>query len=113
MVSPSITNLNSLLRSLLSSVEDQIDMSHQFYNNLLCPFVLYRNPLNLSCLLVLVLFILLGCGLSQDITLIDHHQPAILTSIQINPSEIDLPLCLIQQFTATGSFSDGSSQDLT
>ena len=36
-----------------------------------------------------------------------------LTSIQITPSDIELPLGLTQQFTATGSFSDGSAQDLT
>src|SRR6266436_10333134 len=89
-----------------------IDMNHQIYN-MVCRSVLCRNPLSLSCLLVFVLLILPGCGLRQDISLIDHNQAPILTSIQITPSDIDLPFGLTQQFTATGSFSDGSTQDLT
>ncbi len=87
-------------------------MNHQVYN-LLCRFVLHRNLRSLSCLLVFVPFILSGCGSRQDISLIDHDQAAILTSIQITPSDINLPPGLTQQFTATGSFSDGSAQDLT
>ncbi len=114
---PSITNLNSPLTFLRVAVpdcqqEDQIDKSYQLYN-LLCRSVLYRNPRSLSCLLVFALFILSGCGLRQDSSLIDHDQAAILSSIQITPSDIDLALGLTQQFTATGSFSDGSAQDLT
>jgi len=114
---PSITDLNSPLIFLRVAVsacqqEDQIDMSHQLHN-LVCRSVLYRNPRSLLCLLVFALFILSGCGLRQDTSLIDNDQAAILTSIQITPSDIDLPLGLTQQFTATGWFSDGSAQDLT
>ena len=90
-------------------------MSQQVHN-LLCPFVPHRTLRRLLCLLVLILFIFLSCGLSQDISriaVVDHDQPTILTSIQIIPSEIDLPLGLTQQFTVTGSFTDGTSQDLT
>ena len=90
----------------------KIDMSHQLYSQLYLPF-LYRSPSSLLCLLVFVLLMLPGCGLRQDISLIDRDHAATLTSIQITPSDIDLPLGLTQQFAATGSFSDGSTQDLT
>jgi alpha-L-rhamnosidase len=92
--------------------EEQIDMSYQLYSRL-CDTDLYRNPRGLSCLLFFVLLILSGCTLSRDILLADHAQAAILISIQISPSDVDLPLGLTQQFTATGLFSDGSAQDMT
>jgi alpha-L-rhamnosidase len=75
--------------------------------------VLYRSPRSLLCLLAFVLLISSGCTMSPHISVIDHDQAAILTSIQITPSDIDLPLGLTQQFAATGSFSDGSAHDIT
>ena len=58
-------------------------------------------------LLVAVLAILgalTGCG--------DAHLP-ILTSIQVTPGSATVPAGLSQRFTATGTFSDGTSRDLT
>ena len=39
--------------------------------------------------------------------------PAILVSISINPQSASIALGTMQQFTAMGTYSDGSSQDLT
>ncbi len=39
--------------------------------------------------------------------------PATLTSIAITPTNLSLAAGMTQQFTATGTFSDGSTQDLT
>ena len=39
--------------------------------------------------------------------------PAVLVSIAINPQSPSIPLGTTQQFTATGTFSDGTVQDLT
>ena len=39
--------------------------------------------------------------------------PVVLTSIAVSPSAPSIPLGTLQQFTATGSYSDGSSKDLT
>jgi len=38
---------------------------------------------------------------------------AVLVSIALTPATPSVPLGLLQQFTATGTFSDGSTQDLT
>jgi len=38
---------------------------------------------------------------------------ATLTSIAVTPANASLPLGTLQQFTATGTFSDGSTQDVT
>jgi CxxC motif-containing protein (DUF1111 family)/uncharacterized protein YjdB len=37
----------------------------------------------------------------------------VVTSVSVNPSSASIPLGATQQFTATGTFSDGSTQDLT
>ena len=39
--------------------------------------------------------------------------PAVLASIAISPSSVSIPMGTTQQFTATGTYSDGSTQDLT
>ena len=39
--------------------------------------------------------------------------PAILISIAVNPLSASIPLGTTQQFTATGTFSDGTAQDIT
>lgn len=39
--------------------------------------------------------------------------PAELTSIQIDPGATSLPVGVTKQFTATGTFSDGTTQDVT
>jgi uncharacterized protein YjdB len=39
--------------------------------------------------------------------------PAVLNSIQVNPTSAIIPKGTTQQFTATGIYSDGSKQDLT
>ncbi len=39
--------------------------------------------------------------------------PATLTSITLTPASVNLAAGMSQQFTATGTFSDGSTQDLT
>ena len=39
--------------------------------------------------------------------------PAVLVSITINPPAATIPLGVTQQFTATGTFSDGTTQDVT
>jgi alpha-L-rhamnosidase len=67
----------------------------------------------LSSVLVFVLPIFSGCRPSQDSSLVGYNRPAVLTSVQLTPSDIELPLGITQQFTATGSFSDGTTQDLT
>jgi alpha-L-rhamnosidase len=84
-------------------------MSRQLYNLLCCA----ATRRNLSSLLFFVLPIFSGCRSSQDSSLIDYDRPAVLTSVQLTPSDIELPVGITQQFTATGSFSDGSTQDLT
>ncbi|PKF50685.1 hypothetical protein AT251_09625 [Enterovibrio nigricans] len=40
-------------------------------------------------------------------------QAAALTSIQITPAQVNLPKGLTQQLSATGSFTDGTSEDIT
>ena len=39
--------------------------------------------------------------------------PAVIVSISIDPPSASIPLGAMQQFTAAGNFSDGSTQDLT
>jgi len=39
--------------------------------------------------------------------------PAVLVSIAVNPSASAIPLGTTQQFTATGNYTDGTTQDLT
>lgn len=50
-------------------------------------------------------------GQSQSTTL--TVTPAVLSEIQVTPSTAQLPAGRVQQYTATGVYSDGSTQDLT
>ena len=53
-----------------------------------------------------MLSLVLGCGSGSN-------PPSSLTSIQINPSSAALRLGSSQQYTATGKFKDGTSDDVT
>ena len=50
-------------------------------------------------------------GISGSTTLIVTS--AVITSIVVSPANPNIPLGIAQQFTATGTFSDGSAQDVT
>jgi Bacterial Ig-like domain (group 2) len=57
-------------------------------------------------LLILSFFALLSCGG-------DSGQRATLQSVVVSPASVSLQVQATQQFKATGSYTDGSSQDLT
>ena len=65
-----------------------------------------RVPLVCGAILATAMF--LSCGSSSSI-----QQPPTLQSIAISPASAQLYLGASQQFTATGTMTDGTSQDLT
>jgi trimeric autotransporter adhesin len=54
-----------------------------------------------------------GCGFSSNAISIVGPAPPTLSSISVGPANITLHVGLTRQFTATGSYSDGSTQDIT
>lgn len=58
---------------------------------------------------VITAFFSLGITSSSQVTV----TPAVLTGIEVSPRNGSKPKGLTQQFTATGNYSDGTSQDLT
>jgi len=64
----------------------------------------------LACLSILSVILLTGCG---DGTLGPGVPPKSLVSIAVTPANPNVPLGALQQFTATGTYSDHSTQDLT
>src|SRR5271167_995105 len=57
----------------------------------------------------ILLSLALGCGSGSN----SSSQPASLTSIEISPTSAAIRLGASQQYTATGSYSDGTHQDVT
>lgn len=57
----------------------------------------------------ILLSLALGCGSSSN----PSPPPASLTSIEISPASATIRLGTSQQYTATGSYSDGTHQDVT
>src|SRR5450631_3632850 len=54
-----------------------------------------------------------GCGFSSNAISIVGPPPPTLTSISVGPANLTLQAGSTHQFIATGSFSDGSQQDIT
>jgi len=68
----------------------------------------------LRCFPLIVLAVLAGCGGGSITTNSGGSHPAVvLQSIRVGMSNPSLPAGATGQLTATGSYSDGSSQDLT
>jgi hypothetical protein len=55
-----------------------------------------------------LLALLPGCGSSSS-----HGNPRTLQSVVVTPAQPSVPLGNQQQFSATGMYNDGTSQDLT
>ena len=68
----------------------------------------------LRCFPLIVLAVLVGCGGGSVTTNTGGSHPAVvLQSIRVSMNNPSLPAGATGQLTATGSYSDGSSQDLT
>ena len=67
----------------------------------------------LRCFPLIILGILTACGGGSVPTNNDSHASVVLQSIQVSPGSAPLAAGLTGQLTATGSYSDGSTKDLT
>src|SRR5712691_10542803 len=73
--------------------------------------MLHRVRFDCSCLAILIGFVFTGLGLGGCTS--GMKSPPTLSSLQVTPANPSLTEGSQQQFTATGTFSDGSTQDLT
>jgi len=61
--------------------------------------------------MLLGLILLAGCN--GDSSNDDNNNGVLLTAIAVTPADSSMPLGLKQQFTAIGTYSDGTSSDIT
>ena len=66
-----------------------------------------------AALLLCFAGLIAGCGFSSNAISIVGPAPPTLSSISVGSANITLHVGLTRQFTATGSYSDGSTQDIT
>src|ERR1700680_1539945 len=67
----------------------------------------------LRCFPLIILGILVGCGGGSVPASNDNHASVVLQSIQVSAGTAPLVAGLTGQLTAMGSYSDGSTKDLT
>lgn len=66
-----------------------------------------------AALLLCFAGLIAGCGFSSSAISIVGPPPPTLTSISVGPANLTLQVGATRQFIATGSYSDGSQQDIT
>ncbi|HEU5334630.1 MAG TPA: Ig-like domain-containing protein, partial [Terriglobales bacterium] len=71
------------------------------------------RPKVTTVILAVVTIVLIGCGGGSSTPSTPPPQQAQLTAVSISPANSSLPVGRTQQFSATGTYSDGSTKNLT